>query len=68
MTGDGKAVKAGKDAAGAAVTGKLIETRKGETVTVFKKHRRSTYRRKRGHRQLESHVKITGIAAKKDKE
>jgi len=48
---------------GAAVTGELIATAKGEKVLVFKKRRRTTYRRKRGHRQLESTVKITGVSA-----
>jgi len=28
---------------------------------VFKKRRRNTYRRKIGHRQTESHIKITAI-------
>ncbi len=64
MVTDGKAVKFGKDALGATVTGKLIETKKGEKVTVFKKRRRNTYRRKIGHRQAESHVKITAIGGK----
>ncbi len=70
MTGDGKTVKLGKDAAGVTVTGKLIETGKGEKVTVFKKRRRNTYRRKLGHRQAESRVQITAIVAakKEDKE
>ncbi len=59
LSSDGKAVKLGKDAA--KVTGELVETKKGEKVTVFKKRRRNTYRRKIGHRQAESHVKITAI-------
>ena len=61
MTGDGKNVKLGKDLAGVTVTGTLVETTKGDKVTVFKKRRRNTYRRRRGHRQTESHVKITAI-------
>lgn len=61
MVAEGGSVKVGKDAAGATVTGKLVETRKGEKVTVFKKRRRNTYRRKHGHRQQESVVKITTI-------
>ena len=61
MTGDGKNVKLGKDLAGITVTGTLVETKKGDKVTVFKKRRRNTYRRRRGHRQTESHVKITAI-------
>jgi large subunit ribosomal protein L21 len=40
-----------------------VETRKGDKVKVFKKKRRNTYRRKRGHRQHESVVKITAINA-----
>jgi large subunit ribosomal protein L21 len=70
MTGDGKGVKLGKDIGGVTVTGKLVETKKGEKVTVFKKRRRNTYRRRTGHRQAESHVQITAIGAtkKEDKE
>lgn len=64
MTGDGKTVKLGKDLAGVKVTGQLIETKKGDKVTVFKKRRRNTYRRKIGHRQTESHIKITAIGGK----
>ena len=64
MSGDGKAVKLGKDLDGVTVTGKLVETCKGEKVTVFKKRRRNTYRRRRGHRQDESVVKITAIGGK----
>jgi large subunit ribosomal protein L21 len=61
MTSDGKTVKLGKDVASVKVTGELIETKKGDKVTVFKKRRRNTYRRKIGHRQTESHIKITAI-------
>ncbi len=64
MLADGGSVHVGAPRlAGARVTGELIETAKGEKVMVFKKRRRSTYRRKRGHRQLESTVRITGISA-----
>ena len=49
---------------GASVAGELIEQRQGKKVLVFKKKRRQTYRRKKGHRQLESVVRITGITAK----
>lgn len=61
MSGDGDKVKLGKDLAGLTVTGELVETRKGDKVTVFKKRRRNTYRRKAGHRQHESVIKITAI-------
>ena len=69
MTGDGKSLKLGKDLGGVTVTGKLVETKKGDKITVFKKRRRNTYRRRAGHRQAESHVQITAIgSAKQDKE
>jgi large subunit ribosomal protein L21 len=68
MTGDGKTVKLGKDLSGVTVTGTLVETAKGDKVTVFKKRRRNTYRRKAGHRQQESTIKITAIGGKSDKE
>ena len=64
MSHDGKALKLGKDLAGLTVTGKLVETKKGEKVRVFKKRRRNTYRRHRGHRQTESVVQITAIGGK----
>jgi len=49
--------------AGASVTGEITEQRKGDKVMIFKKQQRNTYRRKKGHRQLETVVKITSIVA-----
>lgn len=46
---------------GASVAATLVETRKGEKVKIFKKIRRQGYRRTRGHRQMESVLRITGI-------
>jgi len=46
---------------GALVAAELIETRKSKTVIVFKKNRRHNYRRRNGHRQLLSTVRITEI-------
>lgn len=66
MSGDGKTVKLGKDLSGFTVTGTLVDTKKGDKVTVFKKRRRNTYRRKAGHRQIESHVKITALGGSKE--
>ena len=48
---------------GASVEAEVIEQRKAAKVLVFKKKRRQTYRRKRGHRQNETVVKITSITA-----
>ncbi len=63
MLGDGEAVTVGAPLIeGASVAATLIETRKGEKVKIFKKIRRQGYRRTRGHRQLESVLRVTGIS------
>ena len=49
--------------AGASVVGEVAEQRKGAKVVIMKKRQRSTYRRKKGHRQHETVVKITSILA-----
>lgn len=64
MLGDGEAVTVGAPLVdGASVAATLIETRKGDKVKIFKKIRRQGYRRTRGHRQLESVLRVTGITA-----
>ena len=63
MLGEGEAVTVGAPVVeGASVAATLIETRKGEKVKIFKKIRRQGYRRTRGHRQLESVLRVTAIA------
>ena len=63
LLGDGEAVTVGAPMVdGATVSATLIETRKGEKVKIFKKIRRQGYRRTRGHRQLESVLRVTAIA------
>jgi large subunit ribosomal protein L21 len=49
--------------AGAKVTGEVVEQTRGDKIIVFKKLRRKNYRRKNGHRQDLTVVKITGIQA-----
>ena len=62
MLGEGEAVTVGAPLVdGAVVSGTLLETRKGEKVKIFKKIRRQGYRRTRGHRQLESVVRVTSV-------
>jgi large subunit ribosomal protein L21 len=46
----------------AAVFGEVIEQARGEKIIVFKKHRRKGYRRKRGHQQDLTVVRITEIS------
>ena len=47
---------------GARVTGTLMEQTRGEKIIVFKKKRRKSYRRRNGHRQDMSVVRITDIS------
>ena len=48
---------------GAKVTAEVLEQIKGDMVVIFKKKRRKNFRRKRGHRQLLTVLRITDIAA-----
>jgi len=47
--------------AGASVAGTLLEQVQADKVIIFKKRRRHNYRRKRGHRQLLSVIRIDEI-------
>ncbi len=63
MVGEGATVKVGKPLiSGATVTAELVEQTRGPKVIAFKKRRRKNSRRKRGHRQDLSTVRITGIS------
>jgi large subunit ribosomal protein L21 len=46
---------------GAKVTAKVLEHLRGDTLIVFKKKRRKTYRKKNGHRQYLSQIQIQEI-------
>ena len=60
--GEGAATTTGTPLiAGAAVSATVVAQKKGEKVLIFKKRRRHNYRRKNGHRQLETVLKITDI-------
>jgi large subunit ribosomal protein L21 len=50
---------------GLKVSAEIIAQAKGEKVTVFKKRRRHNYRRKKGHRQQHTILRITAIGDKK---
>jgi len=64
MLGDGKKVTIGEPVvSGASVVGTVAEQRKGAKVIIMKKRQRNTYRRKKGHRQLETVVTIDSILA-----
>ena len=49
---------------GASVTAEVIDHVKGDKVIVFRKKRRKGYRKKNGHRQSFTAIKITGVSAK----
>jgi large subunit ribosomal protein L21 len=46
---------------GASVNATLVENKRGDKVVIFKKKKRKGYRRKRGHRQELSVIKIESI-------
>jgi large subunit ribosomal protein L21 len=48
---------------GASVTGEITAQDRGPKIIVFKFRRRKNYRRKNGHRQPYTELKITGIKA-----
>jgi large subunit ribosomal protein L21 len=51
--------------AGATVACEIVEQSRGDKVIAFKKRRRQNSRRKRGHRQEFTVLKITGITGGK---
>ena len=62
MIGNGAAVTVGAPLiAGASVAAEIVEQGRGPKIVIFKKRRRQNYRRKKGHRQLLTVVKITDI-------
>lgn len=69
MVGDDKGVKVGTPTiSGTSVTAEILEQARAAKIIVFKKKRRQNYRRKAGHRQEQTVLRITDIgkaAAKK---
>ena len=65
MVGQGEDVEVGSPyVSNCEVTGEVVEQGKGAKVIVFKKKRRKGYRRKNGHRQRFTQLKITEIIKK----
>ena len=64
MVGDGATVSAGTPLlSGASVSATLVEQRRADKIIIFKKKRRQNYRRKNGHRQLQTVLRIDEIHA-----
>jgi len=64
VAGDGGEMTVGTPlVAGAKVTAEVVEQTRGPKIVIFKKRRRKNFRRKTGHRQSITVVKIADIAA-----
>lgn len=62
MIGEGDKVE--MNLQGAQVVGEVVEQTRADKVIIFKKRQRNTYRRKKGHRQHQTLVRITEILEK----
>ena len=59
---DGDNIKIGAPmVSGAAVTAEVVRHGRGEKITIFKHKRRKNYRRKQGHRQGFTEVRVNDI-------
>ncbi len=62
LVADGEKITVGKPTvAGAKVTAEVVANGRGEKLLIYKYRRRKGYRRKTGHRQPFTAVKITAI-------
>jgi large subunit ribosomal protein L21 len=65
LAGDGTDIK---DSAGLTVAAEIVAQAKGDKVVVFKKRRRHNYRRKQGHRQQYTILKIVSVGGQGEKQ
>ena len=64
LGGEGEAARVGAPlVAGASVTAEIVEHKRGRKIIIFKKRRRQNSRRKNGHRQDFTLLRITDILA-----
>ncbi len=64
LTSDGKTVRAGQPTVkGAKVVGEIVRHGRDAKIIVFRFKRRKNYRRKTGHRQPFTEVRITDVKA-----
>jgi large subunit ribosomal protein L21 len=62
LTSSGGGLKVGKPLLdGIRVTGEIVRHEQAKKILVFKKKRRKNYRRRQGHRQQLTVVRVTGI-------
>jgi large subunit ribosomal protein L21 len=63
LVGDGETKFGAPFVSGVSVIGEIVEQTRGPKVYAFKKRRRQNSKRKRGHRQDLTKVKITAVRA-----
>lgn len=60
----GETLKVGKPTVeGASVAAEIVSQRRGRKIIVYKFRRRQNYRKKQGHRQFVTRLKVTRISA-----
>jgi large subunit ribosomal protein L21 len=64
LAGEGSELKSVE---GLTVSAEIVAQAKADKVIIFKKKRRHNYRRKNGHRQQHTILKITAIGAQEEK-
>jgi len=63
LVGDGEKIAVGRPTVkGAKVSAEIIEHLRGEKLRIFKFKRRREYRRRRGHRDALTRIRVTGIS------
>ena len=63
MVGGEKVAVGTPTVTGAKVSAEIVAQDRAKKIIVFKKKRRKNYRRKYGHRQPYTELKITGVSA-----
>jgi large subunit ribosomal protein L21 len=63
LGGDGDTLVGANVPTAARVFGEIVAQQKGDKILVFKKRRRKNSRRLRGHRQLQTIVRVTAVSA-----
>ena len=65
LSDDGSVILGTPTVSGAKVTAEIIESGKAKKITVFKYKAKTRYRRKNGHRQRYTDLRVTDIAIAK---
>ena len=64
LIGGGEKIHLGKPlVSGASVTAEVVGVKQGDKIYIQKMRRRKNHRRRTGHRQMYTQVKISGISA-----